>query len=80
MNTLKYQIDTEENRRFLEEIRDSLLAFGRRFPSPGGSSWYLGDDGTPWKDTCISREAVPSRGIIWDAGLWRGVLHHDVLL
>lgn len=50
MNARKYQIDTDENRRFLEEARDALLAFGRRFPSPGGSSWYLGDDGTPWKD------------------------------
>ena len=50
MNAPKFQIDTEENRRFLEAVRDSLLDFGRRFPSPGGSSWYLGDDGTPWKD------------------------------
>ena len=50
MNAAKYQIDTEENRRFLKDIRDDLLAFGRRFPSPGGSAWYLGDDGTPWKD------------------------------
>ena len=46
----KYQIDTEENRKFLEEIRDGLLSFGHKFPSPGGSSYYLGDDGTPWTD------------------------------
>ncbi len=46
----KYQIDTEANRRFLEEIRENLLSFGHRFPSPGGSSYYLGDDGTPWKE------------------------------
>ena len=45
----KYQIDTEENRRFLKEIRENLLEFGKQFPSPAGSSWYLGDDGTPWK-------------------------------
>ncbi len=44
----KYRIDTAENRQFLKEMREQLLAFGRRFPSPGGSSWYLGDDGTPW--------------------------------
>ena len=50
MNVLKYQIDTAENRAFLKEAREALLAFGRQFPSPGGSSWYLGDDGTPWKD------------------------------
>lgn len=46
----KYQIDTAENRAFLEEIRDGLFAFGQRFPSPGGSAYYLGDDGTPWKE------------------------------
>ena len=46
----KYYLDTEENREYLRELGDELLAFGQRFPSPGGSSWYLGDDGTPWKD------------------------------
>lgn len=46
----KYQIDTAENKAFLEQIRDDLLRFGHRFPSPEGSSWYLGDDGTPWTD------------------------------
>ena len=46
----KYQIDTEENRAFMKELTDDLLSFGHQFPSPGGSSWYLGDDGTPWKD------------------------------
>ena len=46
----KYQINTEENRKFLEEVRNNLFDFGHRFPSPGGGSYYLGDDGTPWKD------------------------------
>ena len=46
----KYQIDTEENRVYLKEMRDELLAFGHRFPSPEGGSYYLGDDGTPWKE------------------------------
>lgn len=46
----KYQLDTEENRLFLAEIRQNLLDFGRRFPSPGGGSYYLGDDGTPWPE------------------------------
>ena len=46
----KYRIDTKENREFLCEMRDGLLNFGHQFPSPGGSSWYLGDDGTPWKE------------------------------
>lgn len=46
----KYLLGTEENKAFLKSMREELLAFGRRFPSPGGSSYYLGDDGTPWTD------------------------------
>ena len=46
----KYQIDTKENKQFLETARRELLSFGHHFPSPEGSSYYLGDDGTPWKD------------------------------
>lgn len=46
----KYQIDTKENQAFLKEVRDGLLQFGHQFPSPGGGSYYLGDDGTPWKE------------------------------
>lgn len=46
----KYIIDTDENRRFLADNAVALLNFGRRFPSPGGASYYLGDDGTPWTD------------------------------
>ena len=46
----KYQIDTAENKAFLKNIRNGLLSFGHRFPSPGGGSYYLGDDGTPWKE------------------------------
>lgn len=46
----KYQLDTEENRAFMKSLSDGLLRFGHRFPSPEGSSYYLGDDGTPWTD------------------------------
>ena len=46
----KYQLGTAENKEFLQDVRDGLLSFGHQFPSPGGSSYYLGDDGTPWKD------------------------------
>ena len=46
----KYQIDTAENKAFLTEMRDGLLSFGHKFPSPGGGSYYLGDDGTPWTE------------------------------
>lgn len=50
----KYMIDTEENKKYLRDMREELLNFGVKFPSPEGSSYYLGDDGTPWKE--YSRE------------------------
>ena len=46
----KYRIDTEENRTFMRTLAADLLRFGKQFPSPEGSAYYLGDDGTPWKD------------------------------
>lgn len=46
----RYCIDTEENRAFLCEMREDLLRFGHAFAAPDGSSYYLGDDGTPWKE------------------------------
>ncbi|KFI61999.1 AGE family epimerase/isomerase [Bifidobacterium cuniculi] len=46
----KYQLGTDDNRAFLDAARDDLIEFGRRFPSPDGSSYWLGDDGTPWAD------------------------------
>lgn len=46
----KYEYGTEENKRFLQQMGEELLTFGRRFPSPGGGAYYLGDDGTPWKE------------------------------
>lgn len=49
-NNKKYLLDAAENEKFLEEIRNTLFSFGHRFPAPGGSSYYLGDDGTPWTD------------------------------
>ena len=68
----KYQIDTAENREFLEKLRNDLLRFGHSFPSPGGSSYYLGDDGTPWKDR--SRETwITSRMVhVYSLGSFLG--------
>lgn len=58
----KYQIDTEENRAFMKAMRENLFEFGRNFPSPGGSAWYLKNEGSPWKEKnresyCTSRMA-----------------------
>ncbi len=49
----KYELDTAENKAFIREIRNNLLSFGSKFPSPGGGSYYLGDDGTPMKERPI---------------------------
>ena len=71
---LKYQLDTAENEEFLKEIRDTLLAFGHKFPSPDGSSYYLGDDGAPWTDR--SRETwITSRMVhVYSIG---ALLNHE---
>lgn len=37
----KYRIDTQENKEFLKNMALDLLAFGGKFPSPEGSSYYL---------------------------------------
>ena len=42
----KYQLDTAENKKFLKEVRDTLLEFGKKFAAPDGTAYYLGDDGT----------------------------------
>lgn len=47
---VKYQLNSLENKNFQKSLREELLRFGRKFPSDGGSSYYLGDDGSPWID------------------------------
>lgn len=46
----KYQIDTKENKEFLQELCQDLLRFGSKFPAPDGSAYYLKEDGEPWKE------------------------------
>ena len=43
----RFVIDTSDNRDFMYKNGILLLDFGRRFPSPSGSSYYLGDNGLP---------------------------------
>ena len=45
--TEKYTLDSIENKAFLKSGAQALLTFGRHFPAPGGSSYYLGDNGMP---------------------------------
>jgi len=46
----KFVIDSIENKEYMKELCEELLEFGHRFPSPGGGSYYLWDDGTPIKE------------------------------
>ena len=46
----KYQLNSKENKEYQKLLREELLTFGKRFPSEGGASYYLGDDGTPWTE------------------------------
>ena len=46
----KYEIDTPSNKEFTALLGRDLLSFGRRFASPGGGAYYLGEDGTPLSD------------------------------
>lgn len=68
----KYTIDTDENRRFLAENAQALLAFGHRFPSPGGSAYYLGDDGTPWKERDRETWITSRMAHVYSIGTMRG--------
>ena len=43
----RFIIDTSDNRDYMYKNAVLLLDFGRRFPSPSGSSYYLGDNGLP---------------------------------
>ena len=46
----KYTLDSEENKVFLKENAEALLTFGKKFPSPQGSAWYLDENGEPEKN------------------------------
>ena len=72
MDNRKYRIDTDENRAFLESLSQDLLNFGRRFPSPGGSAYYLGDDGTPWTDRPREAFITCRRAHVYSIGTFLG--------
>jgi mannose/cellobiose epimerase-like protein (N-acyl-D-glucosamine 2-epimerase family) len=73
MTDRKYKIDTEENKEFLRNGALRLLEFGRRFPSPGGGSYYLGDDGTPWTDRNRETWITSRMAHVYSIGAMMGV-------
>lgn len=74
MKNRKYQLDTKENELFMKELREDLLRFGHRFPAPGGGSYYLGDDGSPWKDRNIETWITCRMAHVYSIG---ALLGHD---
>ena len=71
----KYQLNTVENKAFLDEICKTLLAFGHNFPSPGGASYYLGDDGirrTGWQTINGKKYYLSDTGAMFTG--WLGAL------
>ena len=70
-----YLLDTEENRTFLENMRQNLLSFGRKFPSPGGGAYYLGDDGTPWPEKGRETWITSRMTHVYSIGTMLGIFH-----
>lgn len=75
----KYQLNTEENRNFLAQIRQNLLDFGHRFPSPAGGAYYLGDDGTPWPEKGRETWITSRMAHVYSIGAILGGLEEGVL-
>ena len=69
----KYRIDTTENKTFLSKGAQALLDFGRQFPSPGGGSYYLSDDGTPWKEHIRETWITSRMAHVYSIGSMMGV-------
>lgn len=76
----KYLLDTEENKKFLEEIRKDLLEFGCQFPAVDGTCYYLGDDGTPWKEYNRETYATSRMVHVYTIGKYIGYKGSDELI
>lgn len=76
----KYLLDTEENKKFLEEIRKDLLEFGCQFPAVDGTCYYLGDDGTPWKEYNRETYATSRMVHVYTLGKYMGYKGSDRLI
>lgn len=73
MGNRKYEIDTPENREFLRDQAAQLIRFGKAFPSPAGSSYWLGDDGTAWKDRDRQTWITARMAHVYSLGAFLGI-------
>ncbi len=69
----KYQLDQPENQEFFRQLGMELLEFGKKFPAPQGGSYYLGDDGTPWKDRPVETWITCRMTHVYSMGKMMGV-------
>ena len=69
----KFIIDTEENKAYMNSLSMELLEFGKKFPSPSGASYYLGDDGTPWEDRPRETWITSRMAHVYSMGAMMGV-------
>ena len=69
----KYMIDTKSNMEFVMQQAKDLLRFGKNFPSPGGSSYYLGDDSSPIKDRSRQTWITSRMAHVYSIGALLGV-------
>lgn len=77
---IKYKLDAEENKSFLRDIRNNLLDFGHLFPAPTGSSYWLLNDGSPWKNH-VRETWITSRMVhVYSIGLILGHKEGDNLI
>ena len=68
-----FVIDTEENKAYMNSLSMELLEFGKKFPSPSGASYYLGDDGTPWEDRPRETWITSRMAHVYSMGTMMGV-------
>lgn len=73
MGNRKYEIDTPENREFLRDQAAQLIRFGKAFPSLAGSSYWLGDDGTAWKDRDRQTWITARMAHVYSLGTFLGI-------
>ena len=64
----------------MKEIRENLLHFGRQFPAPDGTCYYLGDDGTPWKSYNRETYATSRMTHVYTIGKYLGCKDSDRLI
>lgn len=76
----KYKLDTKENISFMKALCEDLLQFGKQFPAQEGGSYYLGDDGSPWKEKGVETWITCRMAHVYSIGAMLGMEGADALV